>query len=373
MSKELPTNNKSEEVDLIFIFSALEKMFKKIGSFFSYILDLITLIGTKILIFILFLINLFRKNYKIVLVSLIINVVLFYFISSLQPIRYNTDMLLKQNYQTGKVLYRNIAVFNSLANDRDSLVLAKELNIPVGIAANIIGISVTHNANRNALMEEYFEFKKLGDSTMAITYENFIENADLKDFPIQNIKLFLRDQYISEDLSTALLSSIEKNNYFDKLKKDELEKINRKKVLLTKLVSESDTLQSNYFKLLKDYYGFKEESSSKPNTSTINLSLDNKKDKIETKEYDLFKNSNRLKLEINDIQDELIQKKNVFVVLKNFPSPIVVNSDDNLPYILSILLVFLTIILLVVKELELIKALDKFGTKEKLFEKNVKK
>ena len=34
MSKELPNNNKPEEVDLIFIFSVLEKVFMKIGRFF---------------------------------------------------------------------------------------------------------------------------------------------------------------------------------------------------------------------------------------------------------------------------------------------------------------------------------------------------
>jgi len=374
MSKELPKPNKPEEVDLIFIFSVFEKIFKKIGAFISKAIDFFKYFIKKGFILALFAINLVRKNALILIILSIVSFGGFYFFIKPKGITYSSDMLLKQNFKTGKVLYRNISTFNALAAQKDSIALAKELNIPVTIAAKINGFSIAHNANKNVLMTDYFEFQKLTDSTTKISYDDFITYNDLENFPLQAITVFTEDPSVYQGLSEAVLKSILKNDYLLDLKNKETEAINRRKELYKQLVLESDTLQTSYFKLLKDYYGLNEVNNPKPNSSTINLNLDNKKDKINTREYDLYKDAKTLKLEINQIENELKEKEEIFVVQKGFTSPFIVKYEYlNRVIYFTFLIILLVLFILLIKELDLIKTLDKYGTKEKLFEKNVKK
>lgn len=371
MSKELPSKpDKNEEVDLMLIFSAFEKLFKKIVNIFQYIFSIVFLIAKKVVIFFLFLINTIRRNFIKVLIPGIISIGIFYYLESTKPIVYSYNLLLKQNYETGKVLYRKINSFNSLAINRDSLALSREINIPIGMASKIKGFTISNIANQNNLMKEYFEFQKQTDSTTNVSYDNFVNQKNLEDYPLQSIRVTSSKPDLYKNLSGTVIAAILNNKYFENLKSNKLETINRKKELLSQLISESDSLQTNYFNLLKNYYGLKEESSKSSN-STINLTLEsNKKDRINTKEYELFEESKRLKLEINSIEDEIKEKEELFVVLKDFSSPNVVEDDNNLPKKIPLALMSIVILLLLIKELDLIKKLDEFGTKEKLLEKN---
>ncbi len=370
MSQELPNNNKTEEVDLSFIFKTFERVIKKIGDLIYFIFQLLLLILEKIFIFILFLINLVRKNFIIVLLTGIIGFSIFYVLEKSRPTVYVSKMLIKQNFETGKVLYRNITTYNGLAAANDSIALAKVLDIPVSVASKLKQFGIRHSANKIVLLEEYFEFLKLTDSTFRMSYDEFVFQKNLEEYPYQSITVVASDPYVYDGLSNSIMESILKNKYLEDLKEKDLETINRKKSLLNQLVVETDTFQSNYFRLLENYYGLNESKSSKLNNSTINLNLENKKETINTKEYDLFNTSKELKLEINEIEDVLKQKEDIFVIQESFSAPSTFDEEGtDTPFNVAVIFVLLIILILLIKELDLIDKLNKFGTKEKLFEK----
>ncbi|WP_397364187.1 hypothetical protein [Olleya sp. R77988] len=376
MSKELPNNNKSGEVDIMFVFSAFERVFKKIGKFLSALYKLAFSLGERLLIFLLFITNLIRKNLALVALPAIIIFGVVFYLNSNKPTIYSSNLLLKQNFKTGKILYRNISAFNAYAAAQDSVALSRELGIPLNVASNILSINISHNANKNFLIKDYVSFKKSLDSILEndITYEEFIAQQNLEDFEIQSININSKDPNIYEGLSSYILNSLLKNKYFEDLKKDEVEAIIRKKELYTKLVEESDTLQSEYFKLLKDYYGIINNDNTISDKPTINVNLDNKKDRINTKEYDLFLDSKNLKIKINEIEDELKKKEDIFVLQKDFSSAYTIDSENiRSPIKVALYLIGLIVLILIIRELGLVKKLNEFGTKEKLFEKNTNK
>lgn len=374
MSQELPPNkNTNEEIDLNFIFSYVEKIFNKIGALLLSLFSLLIIVGKKAFLFLLLLINLIKRNFIILALTGIISFGLFYYLNLIKPVDYASNMLLKQNFKTGKILYRNISAFNAFAIAKDSVALSRELGIPLDIAKNITAINITHNVNKNSLLKDYFDFQQSVDSTLSVSFEEFIIQENLEDFDVQSINVHSKTPNIYDGLSDAFLKSLLKNSYFETLKNNTRDTLISKKKLYTQLVEESDTLQSNYFSLLKNYYNLEDNRNSKATNSNINVNLDNKKDKIDTKEYDLFLNSKKLKIEINNIENKLKEKQEVFIIQKDFSTAYVVENVESLsPLNLALRAMLLVVLILLIKDLSLIKKLGEFGTKEKLFEKDAK-
>ncbi|WP_452221601.1 hypothetical protein [Lacinutrix salivirga] len=368
MSNNLPENNKPEEVDLGVIFTSIEKLFKKIGDLITKIVKIIIWVLNKLLIFFLFSLNIIRQHFIKFIVAGVLGFGLIFLLEKSEKPQYVSNIIIKQNYETGRVLYDVINNYNSLAESKDSISLSKVLGIDVSIASKLTGFNIVHRANRNKLLEEYYRFVET-DSNLQISYQNFLDQKNLEDFAIQNVSVRSLNPSIYDSLAPRILSAITDNKYFSELQNKDTALINNKINDIERILKDSDTLQKNYLDLLKNYYGQSDEK--KETSSTINLNLSNSgKDRINTKEFDLFQEQSKLLEDLTLLKDELRTKSNIIELQKDFDLPIRKESNyKGKAILLSILLMLLVLIYYIYVNLGFKDFIKTYGSKDRLLKK----
>lgn len=368
MSNNQPESNKPEEVDLGVIFASIEKLFKRLGILIAKFVKIVIWVFTKLLILILFALNIIREHFIKFAIAGVIGFGLVFFLEKSEKRQYIADILVKQNYETGRVLYDIVGNYNALAENRDSLALAKVLDIDVSVASKLTGFSIIHRENKNKLIEDYYKFKEI-DSNIQLSYQNFLEQKNLEDFPIQSLTVGSLSPTIYDSLANRILSAVSNNKYFSELKNKESALLKSKIKDTEKIISDSDTLQKKYFELLKSYYG---QSSSDPEkNSTINLNLSNNgKDKIDTKEFDLFKEQSKLLDKLTTLKDELVTKGNIIELQKDFDLPVVKESTyKGKAVLLALLLMILVLLYYVYVGLGFKDFIKNYGSRDRLLKK----
>ncbi|MDB9960525.1 hypothetical protein OAD62_00350 [Oceanihabitans sp.] len=368
MSDKLPKPNSSEELDLGQLFSFIERGVSSIGKLilkgFNFFLFLIK----KLVILIVLSLNIFKKHILKVVAAGILTYILFTMLDRYAEPIYQSNMIVKQNYDTGKILYNNIARYNLLASASDSVALGSELSISYDKAADIVGLEVFDDMNEIDLLQRYNEHLLTIDTTNAITFKDFKKRYHLESHPIQVISVNSRTKTAFDGLSNALVKVFENNPYFKEEQRKANEHINNKIKDYESMLIESDSLQSQYFQLLKMYYGQSEDQD--PANPTFNVNLSSSKDKVNTREYELFNRQNDIKLEISNFKDELEDAKEILSLQKNFTPPVKKESFfsefKKSGTFIIMLIVFLFYML---KETKVLELVETYGTKEKLLEK----
>ncbi|MFD2822519.1 hypothetical protein ACFS5M_02485 [Lacinutrix iliipiscaria] len=367
MSDKLPKPNSPEDLDLGQFFNQLEKIFTSIGKFFSKILLFLILILKKLGIFLLYTINIIRKHFVKIIGSAVVVYVLMMFLDRSLPAVYQSNIIISQNFQTGELIYNNISRLNSIAKARDSVALGKRLNLPSTDAVNIVGLEINDNANENVILEKYYEYVQVVDSTLHISFATFKENYDLENYKIQTISVFSHSPNIYDGLSNRLLSAFEENKFFVELQKQELALIQDNITVYEKMLIDSEELQDNYIDLLKKYYG--QSESLDPQNTTLNLNLSNTKDKINTKEFEIFKEQKEIRLMIAELNNELKDKSQVISLLSDFSPAVKIDSAiaiNKNKYTITVFIVLLFFFIL--KEIKLLDIISIYGSKDKLLE-----
>lgn len=368
MSNKLPETSNSEEVDLRQLFSYLERGFKKIGDLIMAIFDLVKWLFWKLSLLILLVLATLKKHFIKIAAAGILTFVAFYILDKKSTPIYQSNLIIKQNYFTGKLLYSNITNFNSLAITGDSIGLGLQLDIPPEQAAKIIGFDVRDYMNQNELLEKYDNYVKGVDSSLRTPFESFKERYDLENYQLQKIVVSSIDISAFNELSDKIILSLEKNEYFKEEKQRERDLILNKIKAQQEIVLKSDTLQAQYLKLLQKYYGAVTDDETQQ--STLNINLSNTKDKIETKEYALFEQQNQLKLNLVELQNQLENKEKIVRLQKGFAPPILLESSYSRNRNKATLLVMaFMLFFFVIREFSVFEIIEKYGNKEKLLEK----
>lgn len=357
----------SGEIDLAQFFSYLEKGFNKLGNLVGKLFNAFFWLIKKVGVFVLLCLNIVKKHFiKLILAAVAVQVLFFFLAKSVDP-NYTSSMILNQNFKTGQLLYSNITRYNSLAKEGDSLALSKELGIPVENASKLIGFQAFDNMNKNSLLEEYYNYKNRIDSSAVISFDEFKEQYDLENHKFQTILVLSSSPSVYDGLASSIAKQINENKYFKEEKRKKILSIKSKLESYSSVLEKSDTLQKEYLTLLNKYYGQLEDQN--PQQTTVNLNLSNSKDKVSTKEYELFEDQKQIRLAIESLKEELIEKEEICTILKDFPPAVKVeNPYAEFKNLATLGVVFLLILALLVKELGLITYLNNYGTREKLLE-----
>lgn len=359
-------SNKNEEIDLGSLFAYIERMFAKIGTLLSRIFESILWVLNKLLVLVLLIINICFKKYTYIIIAGILGYIIVHLLSMRHTDMYISSMMVRQNYATGNLLYSNINKYSELAAQRDSVKLGKELNIPSELASKIVKVSINSNVNRNRLIQEYTEYLKSIDSSLTVGYEQFVESFDSENMDFQTINVVSLDSSLYSYISEPILNAINKNPYYVNVHERDLNQITNRINTLNDLIVETDSLQNQYIELLNKYYGSNVEDRNEQ--STINLNLTNNKDKISTKEFDLYERQSSYQLQINDLKDQLELKQNIIEVIKEFSNPTLVeNPYANKKIYGSLILMGLIILFFFNKEFNFTEYIKKKGTKEGFF------
>ncbi|RNC88161.1 MAG: hypothetical protein ED556_02970 [Winogradskyella sp.] len=368
MSENTKPTPQSEEVDLGQLFSYFERFFKKIGSLIKKFFEFIFIILRKIFAFIVIMLNVFYKNFLVVTLAGLIGFAIPFTLDMLHPVSYNSSMLVRQNYDTGKLLYNNIKEYAILAELGDSVNLGRELKIPSSQAAKVLTFSITDNVNENRLVEEYIEHTKSLDSIVNPSFTQFTDRYQFNNLSLQTIFVETSDSTVLKHLSQPIIENITKNNYFIDKRDRSLAAIENKIRTLENLVKKTDTLQDEYVALLKTYYSSESQDTGKEGAVTVNLA--STKEKINTKEYNLYEKRAEYVLQINQLTNELEEKRNIIDVVYQFSSPVKTQSPYEEIKIWSALGFFLAVLLFFTfKELQLNRLFSVESMKKELLNK----
>jgi len=367
MSNQLPNNQTTEEVDIGQIFFYIEKLFKKIGQLITKLFyGLVWLLKRAGLLF-LFSLGVAKKHVLKIALGGILAYALFYFLDKRQIPVYQSNILINQNFDTGKLLYNNIARYNALARNTDSIALSRELGIKPEVAAKIVGFDIEGDINRNNLYIDYHEFSKSVDSTIYVSFFEYRDQYAKEDLRTQTVSVLSIEQDVYDGLGDALVNVFQDNDYFKEKQRKELA-VNQSIIsAYMNILKESDTLQKQYISLLQNYYG-NSEDPNKSSSTTVNLNLANK-DKVNTNEFALFKEQKTMKIQITELQKELDDKAEIIEMQSDFTQPVLVeNKYKKNKKIATVIGAFLVFFFFFLKEIGFFTLIEEYGNKENLFE-----
>ena len=122
MSKNLPEQPNSEEVDLGQLFKLIGNAFNRFFKFIGSILNSFFLAFVWLVFFI-------KKHFIKLVIAGVIGIVLGFIKERISEPVYKTSIVVKQNYKTGENLYSALDNFNQLISEKDSISLSGNLKI----------------------------------------------------------------------------------------------------------------------------------------------------------------------------------------------------------------------------------------------------
>ncbi|WNH08625.1 hypothetical protein [Thalassobellus suaedae] len=246
MSKESPQpQQQSEEVDLGQLFkligNAFDRFFKFIGSIFIGIYNVVLLL----------LIH-FYKRLVWYAGAVIIGVVLGFFIDMKSDKLYGANLYIQTNFNSARQVYENIKQFHQLANlDKDTLELAKRLNISPEEYSNLKGFYIEPDIDENNIASMYSSFYKQLDSLsrLEMTYDRFKESLTPYNFSIHRLGVASTDRNLYAKIENSFVNQLSDNDYLEDILKSNSEILDKKDYSLLQQVQKTDSLAKEYLKI----------------------------------------------------------------------------------------------------------------------------
>ncbi|CAA0155693.1 hypothetical protein [Tenacibaculum maritimum] len=302
MPKEEAQKNDDIELGSLFII---------IGRGFSTLFNFImSSINNVVHFFILVLLFLKRHFLKIALAT-IIGAVIGSFMEYNKHQRFGADMLVQPNFKSTRQLYSNIHYYNDLANQKDSILLAKTFSISNKEGASLKRFFISPVENDNDILTYYDELILSVDTLAAKSYsfDAFKKAFTKYDYKIHRIHVESTQRNLFSYLDDVIISSITENKYFNKLKKLTNENLNRTDSLLRKNLSQTDSLHDVYKMVMLE--------NARKQTSGINIDLGGE-EKSSNKELELFKTSKLINKDLKEIIEDKSDKSEIINIISSF-------------------------------------------------------
>ena len=331
-------NNNEEEVDLGSLFVIIGRGFK---NFFNLIGNILSGIFHR---FILVLIFLRAHLVKFIIAALIGGSIGAFLENSEEP-KFVSNLIVNPNFESTKQLYKNIAYYNNLVAQEKIDELALTFNIDTTKASSLKKFDITPIINKNDVINAYDEFVTEVDTLTVKSYdfEEFENSFTDFDYLNHNIEVEATQSNVFSDLEKVIIESIEKNDYFKRIKKLTKENLFIRDSILRVNFYEVDSLRSVYMMALLE--GAKNSSTG----TNIDLGGTNKT----AKENELFEIDRRIIYDLNQTYEEIADKSDVINVISNFQSigSEVKGISKNYIFILAAGAILLTLFLILLVEL----------------------
>nr|WP_299071537.1 hypothetical protein [uncultured Allomuricauda sp.] len=305
MAEQPANNNSSDEIDLGQLFQLIGRGFQK---FFNFIASIFKGLFHLLILFLLFI----RKNFIILTAAVVVGGVGGYFLDKAAPDKYVSKMVVEPNFNSVQQLYNNIDFYNDLAKAEDSIALAASLGINDREAASIKKIFVDSYSDENQKIKLFDEFIRELDTTTirALDYEAYLENFNAMDARFHQITIISTNSYVAKKTQPTIVESISSNDYFKLQKEKNDDNLNLQERIYTQQLSEIDSLQSLYKKVLV-------KEADKPMQGTnINLAENGES---QNKELALIQERDVLKERLVTLNNERANKTSIINVISDFP------------------------------------------------------
>jgi len=328
----------SEEIDLGQLFIIIGNGFKNV---FNSIINLFKAVFHYLLLALLFL-----KRYAIVLaVAALVGGLLGYFTESSHDPKYQSNMVVEANFNSGYNLYNQIDYLNSLIKEKQTDKLADIFEISKSEASRLKTFEVEPYQKDKNINIEFEKYLKETDTIFTFgrgyNIENFKARFYNSDFKLQNIKVIAQNNFDFSKLTSGMLKIIE-NDYFKNILNLKKKGIYFEKEAILKDLNEVDSLRALYkqVELL---------SVKKDNRATTNIEL-GQKGVQSNPQLELFEKRDILLQKLNNINDRIAHETFIVKAISNFNSGAEYKNIIEKKWvkfaILSFLLAFFIIVLL---------------------------
>ena len=334
MSKEVksPQNN-SEEVDLGQLFNAIGMVFDRFYNFIVFILQFI---------FSLFITcsRAIIKNFKILILAMTIAGVLGFLLEKVIGPKYESTMLVRTYFDSKYQLHANINYYNSLLIEENYDLLTDVFNQEEDAIKQIKSFEIEVGPeSENEQMSKYNAYLETLDSVRAmnIEFDDYLENRSDLDGNLFLIRVESANKSIFKDLEGGINKAFV-NSFSNKEKRKRDSTIVIKKNTILNSISELDSLQNVYVKVLQ------EESQALKGKVNLGDGFPMQQEKSSTNEYELLNRELDLRNELRDLEEEIVERNDFVDVLTTFQE--VGNKVDSINTKFSITLPLLTFLIL---------------------------
>lgn len=338
MSTNPKKNNNEEEIDLGSLFVIIGKGFTKFFNFIGSIFKGIFHGFISILIF-------FKSNIIPIALATIIGAVAGFFLEKKSGDVYASEMLVKPNFGSAELLYKNVDFYNELVEQKDTVTLVKTFKITKEEAGSLKRFEIESIESEHDIVDAYDRFATTKDTTTikSFEYENFKATFSELDYKIHKIIVQSEQNNVFVKLQPTIINSIKNNSYF-KLSRDlTYNSLISSDTILKRSIAQIDSLQSTYMKATLQEAG----------KSTSGTNIDLGSTNYRPKEVELFETNRRLISDLKDIVDDKVEKSEVLHVVSGF-KPVgyeVSGVTKNYVFLLGLLGGILVILLLLLIKL----------------------
>lgn len=359
MSDNLPNNQQqSEEIDL-------GQLFKLIGNAFDRFFKFIRNILNKLFLAFVWLIFFTKKHIIKLIIAGILGIALGYVLDVVPKPIYKSEVIVKQNYETGETLNNLIGYYNTLLFERNFNAVSEALNISEENASSIIDFEMESIITENQKLKQYNDYVKDIDSSLIasfVDYKGYLEKSKDYNYQIQKITIRSSMKNNFNAVFDKIINEINTNEYFKREQQKDSIQLTNERIALEKALEESTDLQNTYTKLLDKLY------LDKQNGSQTSITIENADNKNQTKEFELYKSDIDLRKQLVLNERQLANKTFILEVLSTRQDDGTISTNDieifdttiNLKIFYGIVFSFIAFIILLGSEF--IKFLEKFKT-----------
>lgn len=354
LRKQQPPND-NEEVDLGQLFNAIGRLFDRFFRFIGRIFK------TLFLGFVWFVFFIKKHILKFAIAGFIGIGIAILLEKTSEPV-YKSSAIIKQNYLTGENLYNSINYYRDLVKQNDVNTLKIILNIDEAEAATMLDFDVVPVINENQRLKKFNDYIKTLDTAVAskVKYETYIKNFKDYDYEYQQIVIKTKARNNLKKVFDNIVENIGNNEFFKREQEKDLIQLKNEESFFLIALSESDSLQSTYKRVL-------EKGLDRDKTSQTSIIIEGSTQIDKTKELDLYRSDLQLRERLVQNKRNQADREFVVEVVSSKQESGVVDKSKKLfgksmgaklYYILG--LIFLTFIVLL--GLEFIKFLEKHKT-----------
>ena len=298
-------NTNEEEVDLGSLFKIIGKGF---SNFFNFIGNIFKGIFHGVIVCLLFL----KKNILKIGIAGIVGAGIGAYLESNKKDVYTSDLLVAPNFDSTRQLYDNINYYNELVKQRDTLTLSRTFKIDTKSAASLKSFSIETIKNEKDIINGYNDFILEVDTTTVKSYDykEYKSSFSDYDYRVHKINVISEKNDVFRDLGKVIISSIVKNDYFNRYKEISNDNLNKTDAILRQNLAQLDSLSNIYKQVLVQ--------EAKKQTVGTSIDLGARGNRI--KELELFETKADIIEDLEVITDKKIGKYEVINVISNFQS-----------------------------------------------------
>ena len=338
-------NNNEEEVDLGSLFVIIGKGFK---NFFNFIGSIFKGIFHRFILILIFL----RFHLIKFAVAALIGAIAGFFLENSKEIKFSSNLIVQPNFESAQNLYKNINYYNDLITQKNTQELSSIFKLDSSKAASLRKFEITPITNRNDVINAYDKFILEVDTLTVKSYDfdDFEKNFTDFDYLNHEIEVVATVNDVFSSLDNIIIETVEKNQYFDRIKKLTNENLTRTDSLLRENLIKVDSLRQVYMRVML-------EESKKEFTGT---SIDLGGTKTSAKEIELFRTDREINEDLGLIAESIGEKSEVINIVSNFQSIGYEVKGITKNYIFIVAGLSVILVLLIILFLDLNRYLDSY-------------